>query len=205
MLLFPKSLPHTTDFEAVSKAFQSSLISDNDEAIVTNLNEQRRKFYLFFLHMNPSIYREITDEQSSNLKSYLYNTYDLMEVLCTKGSGTMHAHFESCLSNGTRQFKMEESTEACASAEIIFSRYCYAFGLLKSVQGAYSELEGFKGNFEQLSKRIKYILKTLEDATVRMAKLFYLKDIVWSGLESCISNYRGVAEFNYFLLEAIYL
>lgn len=155
--------------------------------------------------MNTSMYREISQTESNNLKSYLFNTFDLMEVLCTKGSGSMKSSYHSAFSNGVENFQMVENNDACTSAEIIFSRYCYAFGLLRSLEGAYKELITCKGNFAELSKRVKLMLVTVEDAAVRMAKLFYLKDIVWSGLESSIAKYAGVAEFNYFLLEGVYL
>jgi len=89
--------------------------------------------------------------------------------------------------------------------EIIMSRYCYSFGLLASLQQDYNELMMYKGNFEELSKRIKHMLATVEDACLRMAKLFYLKDILWSSLEKVNGKYSKVAELNYHLLEAVFL
>lgn len=205
MLIIPKDLPYTKDFHTIFQAFNPNQTSKEDQQTIAHLNEERRKFYNFFTQMNTNFYREITAKESNNLKSYLFNTFDLMEILCTKASNSMQVSYHSAFSNGVEDFQMAENTDACASAEIIFSRYTYAFGLLRSLEGAYKELHACKGNFEELSKRVKLMLTTVEDAAVRMAKLFYLKDIIWSGLEGCIGKYSGVAEFNYFILEAVYL
>lgn len=205
MLIIPKDLPYTSDFHSIFQAFDTNQISKEDQQTIAHLNEERRKFYTFFSQMNTKFYREITVKESNNLKSYLFNTFDLMEVLCTKASRPMPTSYHSSFSNGVTDFKMNEDNDTHASAEIIFSRYCYAFGLLRSLEGAYKELIQCKGNFAELSKRVKLMLTTVEDAAVRMAKLFYLKDVVWSGLEKSISKYSGVAEFNYFLLEGVYL
>lgn len=46
---------------------------------------------------------------------------------------------------------------------------------------------------------------TIEDVAIRMAKLYYIRDEVWAGLEKTSVNYETVLELNYEILEAIYM
>lgn len=48
MLIIPKDLPYTSDFDSIFKAFNVSQISEEDQKTIAHLNEERRKFYTFF-------------------------------------------------------------------------------------------------------------------------------------------------------------
>jgi len=204
MYLIPKDLPLAVNPE-LTPAFAQTPLSQEEKRYALNLNEQRKKFYYFFFNNMNSSHRTITEKNLSMLKSYLFNTFDIMETVCTKGSSPLGPTFHSCLSHNLGNFQVVEDNEIATSIEIIMSRYCYSFGLLASLQQDYNELMMYKGNFEELSKRIKHMLATVEDACLRMAKLFYLKDILWSSLEKVNGKYSKVAELNYHLLEAVFL
>jgi hypothetical protein len=204
MYLIPTDLPIGLNND-ISPAFSQTPLSEEEKRYCVNLNEQRKKFYLFFQNMMSSRHREIDMKTLQMLKSYLFNTYDIMETACTKGSNPMGPQFHSCLSLDVNNFQVVEDNEVATTIEIILSRYTYSFGLLASLQQDYLELATYKGNFEQLSTRIKRMLTTVEDACVRMAKLFYLKDLLWSSLEKVSQKYSKVAELNYHLLEAVFL
>jgi len=50
---------------------------------------------------------------------------------------------------------MRENNEVSTTAEIIFSRYAYAFGVLFSIKQARDELSSCIGNKEGLSTRLE--------------------------------------------------
>ena len=204
MLFFPKDLPYATNFD-LPRAFQASNLSQDDQKFIINLNEQRRKYYRTFTStINAKTFKPLEQEDVQNLKAYLFNTYDIMEHLCTKASAPLRPAFHSAFSLKVADFEVIEDNEVASTIEIVMSRYSYAFGMINSLKVCTNELLRCS-NFEQLSKRVKHMLVTVEDACVRMAKLYYLKDIVWSGLEKVAQKYNNIAELNYFLIEAVFL
>ena len=69
----------------------------------------------------------------------------------------------------------------------------------------YKELETFAHNPAVVESKVDQILEAIEDASIRFAKLFFMKNVLFAGLESCAEKYRKIPEFQYDLIEAFYL
>jgi len=80
----------------------------------------------------------------------------------------------------------------------------YAFGMLKSTSQIYKSLASNRGNFGELKKGIEEILLRIGEGCERLAKLYYVRDVVWSEISNGeVSN--DIPELNYFALEGIML
>lgn len=96
------------------------------------------------------------------------------------------------------------SREVTCTLETIFSKFTYAFGLLKSLQGINQRLWDNRKSFAKLKNGIVEILERLDEAIQRIAKLYYARDVIWSTISNGEVS-SDVPELNYFTLEGILL
>jgi hypothetical protein len=94
--------------------------------------------------------------------------------------------------------------EVTSTLEVIFSKMTYVFGLLKSLKGIEQRLWKDRKDFGSLKAGILEILSRVDDASQRIAKLYYTRDVIWS----TISNGEvspDVPELSYIAIEGILL
>lgn len=209
MLFIPTTLPTST-----TSNFQNSFDRTKTPEITISkaslISTRRNDFYGKFNQLISSKKKLLGDSTLQQMKAYLYETYNIMSLLHNQGDYSMNPVYISALSPNVKQFEMSLNGEICSTAEIVFSRYTYCFGILAMLGEIYQEIsEICTGNGvardEPLIQRIEIVLKYLEDGAVRMAKLWYIRDVLWVGFEHLPPNFASVLEFNYSLVEAFYL
>lgn len=209
MIFIPTELPTSTNSNFLN-AFNRANAPQSAISKAQLINTRRVDFYNKFNFLISAKKRLQTEETLQQMKAYLYETYNIMSLLNKHGAYSMNPVYISALSTKVKNFEMPQNAEICSTAEIIFSRYTYCFGILAMLGEVYEEINQIgTGNGgardEPLLQRIELILKHLEDGSVRLAKLWYIRDVLWVGLENLPGNYHCVLELNYSLVEAFYL
>ena len=204
MIFIPEEIPTATSFE-IRKGFDPTYLTQADKDKIQELEKIRAEFYAQLNNIPSKSIRYQTEEQLNTLKYYLFETYEFMALATTRTVLPINPSFKSVLSVKTTNFQMRENNEVSTTAEIIFSRYAYAFGVLFSIKQARDELSSCIGNKEGLSTRLEQIMFTVEDVAIRIAKLYSMRDELWVGLLETNLPYGSIPELNYQILEAFYL
>lgn len=178
--------------------------------MVVNLNAQRIGYYSFFSQIQQNPAKGVKFTELGELKAYLYNVYDIYEHLAANSSTlldhTLSNVYYSQLANreNTQVVVHKPNREVSATLELIFSKMTFAFGMLKSVEFANTNLWNTRKNFSELKPAILEILERVDEGAQRIAKLYYSRDVVWPVIAN--GEVSGdCPELNYFVLEGILL
>ncbi len=204
MIYIPNHLPQIEDIQ-IDKPNQSSGLA--------RLLDLRASFYSKLVAS--ALRAPMSSKHLQSSKFYLYETYNLMILLTEPDQSqwqgvqkTASFRYRSSFNDCSLEFSAA-APDLQSTAEIIFSRYAYTMGVLKSMQSTIDDIDHSLGNWEALASRIGGVAEAVEDVAVRIAKIYSFRDYLWAPIDKAEKmekdRFKNFPEFDYHFLESFYL
>ena len=209
MLFNPPSLPTSSSYKIIGN-INTNKVNTNIISKVTSTESLRYQFWTQLTELMNSSKKLQNERFWIEKKAYLYETLNLLEQFSEYGNiycGLKYwSVFGNDLGHSPCHIVFEGSGECVATAELIMSRYAYAFALLACQQDRYNQFAVYKNNPAAIIDKTSEIISDVEDAALRMAKFNFSKKQIWAGLDNeTLLKYKGFVELNYLLVEPTYL
>lgn len=136
---------------------------------LANLSSHRTAFYNFFTQVQSNQDKAIKFTEINDLRSYLFNVYDIYEHLTSNSSVILdhkmsNVYYSLWVNRTNTQVVVQKpSREVSATLEVIFSKMTFAFGLLKSLEITNRTLWNERKNFSAMKPAILEILERVDE------------------------------------------
>lgn len=136
---------------------------------IANLSAHRTAFYNFFTQVQSNPDKAIKFTEINDLRSYLFNVYDIYEHLASNSSVILdhkmsNVYYSLWVNRTNTQVVVQKpSREVSATLEVIFSKMTFAFGLLKSLEITNRTLWNERKNFSAMKPAILEILERVDE------------------------------------------